>query len=327
MHRLRVRIGLRPLVFVAVGAALLSAVAISARPDDPPTFGPWSAPVNLGKVVNSSSAYDACPTISRDGLSLYFRSDRPQHSEGGFDIWVAQRDSVDDPWERPVDLGPTINGPYHEYCSTLSPNGHWLVFVSDRPVSAGGCGGQDLWISYRRDKRDTFGWETPRNLGCNSVNSAAAENGPNWFEDKATGRVLLYFSSSRPGGQGVTDIYVSEATGDEEYPFGPPVAVAELNTAFSDYQPALRKDGLEIFFASGRPGGSGYVDLWTSTRESTLDPWSAPVNLGPVVNSAYYDFHPTLSLDGTMLIFASERGGPSDGWGDLWMTTRVRVWH
>jgi len=101
---------------------LVSALAIA---QDAPRFSGWSEPVNLGPVVNAwgdwTVAYDACPTISKDGLSLYFRSNRPGH--GSFDIWVSQRDSLEEPWGVPANLGPTINGPYGEYCTTFSPDG------------------------------------------------------------------------------------------------------------------------------------------------------------------------------------------------------------
>jgi len=303
--------------------------------EDPPRFSGWSPALSLGPV--NSTSYDACPTISKDGLALYFRSDRPGSTPydppnemyRSLDIWVAQRDSAEDPWGEPVNIGPTINGPYDEFCTAFSPDGHWMIFVSYRPPSAGNCGtgagwNQDLWISHRKNKRDDFGWEDPENLGC-VVNSPQAENGPAWFEDDAYGRTWLYYSSNRPGGPGLLDIYVSEEIGDEKGNFGPPRLVTELNTAASDYQPVLRKDGREMFFASNRPGGAGSVDLWTSIRESTLDPWSTPVNLGPLVNSTASDFHPTLSFDGATLYFATERGGAPVGRSDLWMTTRSRV--
>ena len=300
------------------GLLVLGWVPLQAG-EEPPLFSAWSAAINLGPVVNSSS-YDACPTISKDGLSLYFRSNR-SGGNGDFDIWVSQRDAVEDPWGVPTNLGPTINGAFGEFCSAFSPDGHWLVFVSSRPVAAGGCGNQDLWISHRKNRRDDFGWETPRNLGCDRVNSTSMENGPALFEDPVTGRLLLYFSSSRAGGPGSLDIYVAEAEDDAKDAYGLPILVNELNTGQNDYQPVLRKDGLEIFIASARPGGSGYADLWTSTRESTLDLWSPPVNLGPLVNSDQADFHPTLSFNGTTLLFASERGGN----GDLWMSTRSKL--
>lgn len=68
----------------------------------------WDAPVNLGPVVNgSTNEYD--PSISTDGLSLYFHSMRP----GGFgyrNIWMATRPTKEDPWGTPVVLGPSVNG-------------------------------------------------------------------------------------------------------------------------------------------------------------------------------------------------------------------------
>jgi WD40-like Beta Propeller Repeat len=323
------------------GATALLGVIVAATSGDEQKFSAWSTPVNLGTLVNSPF-YDACPTISKNGLSLYFRSNRPgfQGSQANFDIWVAQRDSLEDLWKAPVNLGPTINSEYHEFCTTFSPDGHWMVFVTMRPLSAGGCGGQDLWISHRQNKRDDLGWETPRSLGC-IVNSAAPENGPAWFEDEATGRTLLYYSSGRPGGPGALDIYVTETVNDQKDNFGPPSLVAELSTSYADYQPVLSRDGLELFFASDRPGslaascppvcsppyppGTLSVDIWVTQRDTVEGPWSPPVNLGSEVNSTYWDFHPTLSFDKTTLIFASERGGAAVGWGDLWVSTRTNL--
>jgi Tol biopolymer transport system component len=198
-----------------------------------------------------------------------------------------------------------------------------MIFVSNRLVENVNRG-QDLWVSHRKDKRDDFGWETPVNLGA-TINSPMNENGPCLFNDEATGQTLLYYSSARGGGLGGLDIYVSLIVLDKDgIIVGQPSPVAGLNTNAQDYQPTLSKDGLEIIFASGRPGGSGYVDLWYSTRPSTLDPWLPPQNLGPTVNSTAYDFHPTLSWDGTTLIFASERAGGA-GWGDLYISTRTKL--
>ena len=216
-----------PRWLVVAGSAGLFVLGLTALPaaEDPRRFSAWGPAVNLGPVVNSTSL-EACPTISKDGLSLYFRSTRPGSTPydppyemyRSLDIWVAQRESVDEPWGTPVNLGPTINTPYDESCTSISPDGHWLVYVSGRPPAAGNCGtgtnwNQDLWVSHRKNKRDDFGWETPHNLGC-IVNSGAGENGPALFEDDATGKLLLYYSSGRPGGLGVLDIYVSEAEGD-----------------------------------------------------------------------------------------------------------------
>jgi hypothetical protein len=86
------------------------------------------------------------------------------------------------------------------------------------------------------------------------------------------------------------DIYVSRV---RDGSFGPAEAVAELNSAASDAQPNVRKDGREIAFASNRVAAAGQ-DLRVATRESVDDPWSAPVNLGAAVNTAAND--PALAL-------------------------------
>lgn len=49
----------------------------------------WSDPVNLGPVINSSSA-DQNPSLSKDGLALFFASNRPGGFDG-LDIYVAHR--------------------------------------------------------------------------------------------------------------------------------------------------------------------------------------------------------------------------------------------
>jgi len=88
-----------------------------------------------------------------------------------------------------------------------------------------------------------------------------------------------------------------------------------------------------MFLGSDRVGTLGAIDLWVSTRGTTQDPWSTPVNLGPVVNTTVTDARPALSFDGTTLYFQSTRPGglgPCDTPTgpcifDLWVTTRTRL--
>ncbi|HYS00626.1 MAG TPA: hypothetical protein VEO58_16525 [Gemmatimonadales bacterium] len=289
-----------------------------------PQYGPWGAPMNLGPVVNSPYN-DNSPAISKDGLSLYITSSpsppppgvRPG-GRGGADIWVSQRASTDAPWGPPVDLGPNINTGGADGVPNLSIDGHRMYFHS---TGRGGCGAADLFVSRRQDARDDFGWELPENLGC-VVNSPFADNGPVIFEDDATGITTLYFNSLRPGGLGDADIYVSTLQADGT--FGPAALVRELSSPFRDTRVAIRRDGLEIFLSTGRPGGVGSEDIWVSTRATTLDPWSPPVPLGPVVNSPSFDGGPALSFDGTELYFHSDRPGGFGGY-DLYVTTRARL--
>src|SRR6187399_1796564 len=69
-------------------------------------FSDWDVPVNLGPGVNSAFA-DQSPALSKDGLSLYFQSDRPGF--GNTDLWVSQRNGEDEPWGPAVNLGDVVN--------------------------------------------------------------------------------------------------------------------------------------------------------------------------------------------------------------------------
>jgi hypothetical protein len=271
--------------------------------------------MNLGATVNSGSS-DAGPAISKNELSLYFTSDRPGGS-GLNDIWVSQRASVDAPWGPPQNLGSIINtAAANEAVPALSRDEHWLFFNSNR---AGGFGLGDIWASYRAHTHDDFAWEAPVNLGA-GVNSAFNDAGAGFFENEG-GPALLFFGSTRPGGQGGFDIYVSAAMADGT--FGPASPVAELNSPANDQRPSVRFDGLELFLFSDDVGTLGGADLWVSTRETLSQAWSTPVNLGPTVNTASTDQQPYIAADRETLFFASNRPGGFGG-QDLYVTTRTK---
>jgi len=301
------------------GVMVLGLAALPAA-DDPPRFSDWSAPVNLGPVVNSPFA-EAGTYISKDGLSLYFGSGRP----GGvgptntMDIWVSHRDSTDEPWGPPVNLDSPVNTTDNEQTPMLSIDGHRLYFARD---GVGGYGSQDLYVSRRQHAWDDTGWRDPVNLGP-GVNTTSEENGPSIIEDDATGILTLYFSSTRDTGMGGEDIYTSTAYPGE--PFGPAVLEALLSGPYRDVRPFVQREGLEVYFDSNRPGSLGTnVDLWSSRRESLWAPWSDPVRLPDALNSTGVDARPVLSFDGTELYFHSNRLGTLGG-NDIWVCTRIRI--
>jgi hypothetical protein len=111
--------------------------------------------------------------------------------------------------------------------------------------------------------------------------------------------------------------------------FGPATAVGELNdAAANDIQPNVRKDGREIVFSSNRAGGVGGQDIWSATRASVEDAWSAPVNLGTSVNTSLGESRPSLSWHPEQLLFG--RAGPAGtgeggtGASDIYVTTREK---
>jgi Tol biopolymer transport system component len=280
-----------------------------------PMYSDWSPPVNLGPVVNSF-AEDFAPHVSKNGLSLYFTSTRPE-GFGGEDLWVSKRAGANDSWSSPLNLGGIINTDVNERSPALSRDGHRLFFATTR---GGGSGGLDIWVSWRHDTRDDFGWQPPVNLGT-QVNTTGTDAGPAYFENDEGGIPLLFLASNRTGGGGGLDIYVSGLTANGS--FDPPALVNELSGAANDLTPTIRHDGLEILIASNREGTTGAQDLWVSTRKAVGDPWSPPLNLGPVVNSSNNDNFPALSSDRQTLLFNSDRSGGSGG-SDIFMSTRSR---
>jgi WD40-like Beta Propeller Repeat len=306
-------------VAAAIVAASVATIAVAAE------YSGWSQAVRVEAIPGTDpsfngAALDGCPFVSRDGKTFYMASNRPG-GLGGIDIWVSTRESVNDAWGAPVNVGAPVNSPANDFCPTIARDGHLFYFVSNR---AGGCGGDDIYVTRLRPD----GWDTPENLGC-QVNSPANEASPFPLPERGSGPVL-YFSSNRLGGfaadaigatVGDSDLYVSESHGGV---FGPAQLVPGANSAAEDGQPNVRRDGLELFFFSTRPGTLGMADIYSATRTSTSDAWSTPINLGPNVNSAAAETRPSLSWDGTTLYFGSTRAG-GEGSTDIYVTTRERL--
>lgn len=296
---------------VVMGVMTTLSAPSAAMMDD---LGQWSSATRVEASAGTDPAFtgpslDGCPFISPDSKTFYMASNR-SGGLGGIDIWVSTRARAGDPWGAPVNLGPSINSSANDFCPTIARDGKTFYFVSNRP---GFCGGDDVFTSRLRPN----GWDEPVNLGCDTTggpNSSANEAGPFPLSEPHAGPVV-YFSSTRSGN---SDLYRSESHGGA---FGPAVLIEELSTTAQDGQPNLRRDGLEIFLFSNRPGALGN-DIYAATRASTADPWSTPVNLGPAVNSEASETRPSLSWDGTTLYFGSNRAG-GEGDADHYVTTRA----
>jgi WD40-like Beta Propeller Repeat len=281
-----------------------------------PHFSDWATAQKVDEIAGNSTevntpSLDGCPIQSPDGLSLYMASNRPRFvgdSRTDLDIWVAHRATQASPWGAPQNLGEPVNSLADDFCPTPIRGGD-LFFVS-REALPGACGMGDIYLAHSDHKG---GFREPQHLACGPAgpNSALDEQGPSYVQ--VEGVSLLYFSSG-------PDIYVSEKTGGS---FGPAASVAELNTASSDIQPNLRKDGLEVVFASNRRAGTDQ-DIYVATRASIDDPFSGPVMLSGAVNTTdKNETRPSLSWDAQTLHFGRTPG--PEGSTDIYVTTRDKL--
>ena len=298
-------------VTVAFGAAaLIASLAGIAYAHT----GAWGPPQKIDEINGNSSELntpylDGCPIQSPDGLSLYMASNRPRYvgdTRTDLDIWVAHRRNKHAPFGAPQNVASPVNSTADDFCPT--PIRHGGLFFVSRRVVPGACGGADMFFA-RFDRRN--GWSEPEHFACQSdggPNGPADEQGPSYV--RKHGEAVLYFSSG-------PDIYVSDQLADGS--FGPATPVAELNTAFGDLRPNIRRNGLEIVFDSNRSDTLGGQDLYSATRESLDDPWSTPVNLGPVLNTTNNETRGSFWRGETL--YFGRAPGP-EGSTDIYVTTR-----
>lgn len=221
-------------------------------------------------------------------------------------------------WSEPSNLGSTINTAFNEQGPTLSNDELSLYFGSDRN---GGIGGFDIWVSQRTCK--DCAWGEPTNLGP-AVNTASDETGPGLSVDGH----LLFFRSTRPGGAGLGDVYLSKRTDPkDDFGWGAPVALgSDVNTAAAEagaeFLQSAEDGAANLYFNRAPPGGTADLYYVAITRDGeTRGPAALISELSDPIAT---DQGPTLRSDGREIFFFSTRAGGIGG-ADLWTSTRRSV--
>jgi hypothetical protein len=207
----------------------------------------WGTPENLGSNINSDSD-DRAPTVSSDGLTLIFASDRG----GDLDLYTSTRSSVNDAWSPATNMGTTINSTDIDSGPSLSEDGLTLVFFSGRP---GGTGLHDLYMSTRASSMDA--WSAPTDLGA-TVNSDVLDVAP----DISCDGLRIYFHSNRNGN---LDIWLTERT-SLTAPWTTPVIIpTPVSTDENELTPSISADETTLYFSRYSPGGDA-PEIWQVTR-------------------------------------------------------------
>ena len=115
----------------------------------------WTEPKNLGRNVNSLE-WESQPSLSADGRTIYFVSDR-RTGLGRRDIWISTLDD-NGHWTKAVNAGKQINSQYDEISPFIHANNRTLYFASN---GLPGFGGYDIFFA----EKDSSGLTAPKNIG------------------------------------------------------------------------------------------------------------------------------------------------------------------
>jgi outer membrane protein OmpA-like peptidoglycan-associated protein/tetratricopeptide (TPR) repeat protein len=264
-------------------------------------------PKNLGAGVNSNES-EYFPAITADEQVLLFtRNRRDESNRAGSqeDFYISMKENGQ--WQKAINMGPPINTPMNEGAPTLSADGQALIFTAcevfgDYGPGRKGYGSCDIFFSKKNGNQ----WSKPQNIGA-PVNSNKWDSQPSYSSDGRT----LYFVSSRPGGFGDADIWVSLL--NDEGVWGEPQNLGlNVNSPEREESVFIHPDNQTLYFASNGHPGMGGMDLYVSKRNPDGS-WGQAINLGFPINTHGDENSLLVGASGTIAYFASDREGGLGG--------------
>ncbi len=247
------------------------------------------APKNLGDSVNSSSSeYYPSVTVTDDALVFTRRTGNARED------FLLSAITNKDSFNKAAPLDGDINLEPRKGAITVSQDGDWLFFAAD--IAGAGIGGFDIYKSVYTPS----GWSEQENLG-DSINTDFWESSPAISPDKRA----LYFSSTRPGGYGGADLYVSylkpNGRWTEAVNMGP-----TINTAGDEMAPFIHADNQTLYFTSDGLPGYGGSDLFV-LKKLPNGQWGIPENMGYPINTIENEGSLAVAADGYTAYYASDR--------------------
>jgi outer membrane protein OmpA-like peptidoglycan-associated protein/tetratricopeptide (TPR) repeat protein len=247
------------------------------------------SPVNVGAPVNTKES-EYFPSLTIDKKELAFTRRLHNANEDFFSSRLQNNE-----WTTATPLKGDINTSYNEGALQISQDGKWLVFTGcNRPEGFGSC---DLYLSHLQDGQ----WSAAKNMG-RKINSDQWDSQPCLSPDKRE----IYFASSRPGGYGGIDIYVTRLS-EKGFWSEPENLGPKVNTAGDEQCPFIHADNQTLYFTSNTWQGYGDDDLFFTKKDSTGNFTMIPVNLGYPINTVNKEGTLYITADGATAYYAGER--------------------
>lgn len=247
-------------------------------------------PKNLGDAVNTE-APEYLPSLTGDEKNIVFTRRVGNGRNTNEDFYESEKKNGDWSIAQPLN---GINSPYNEGAQSMTPDGGTIYFVvCDKPNGYGSC---DIYFTQKKGSA----WSEPKNAGA-PVCTNAWETQPSISADGNT----LFFTSTRVGGKGGSDIWIS--TRDKNGKWGTPVNPGDsINTPYDEKSSFIHPDGKTLYFSSPGHPGMGKDDIFYS-RKKQDGTWGKAVNLGYPINTKNDENSFIVSLNGQHAYFSSDR--------------------
>lgn len=270
---------------------------------------PYFTQVQITEFTQNSDVDDSSPLLYNDGI--VFSSDR----KSGMNLlkqkdgWTG-RDHLriyyspkkeDGSYDKPSSFSRKLNE-LNKHCGPVSINNNQQEVIFTRTSVYPGRGNVYNMQLYSAESENGRRWRKVKLLSfCkvehNYMHPALSPDGK-----------FLYFISDRPGGEGGTDLFVSERRGDK---WGRPQNLGSIvNTSGNEGFPFVGADGKLYFCSKGHPSFGGFDIFFTEQNEQGI--WQTPINVGPPINSSYDDISIFVEENGQQGLFASSRNGGDD---------------
>jgi tetratricopeptide (TPR) repeat protein len=204
-----------------------------------------------------------------------------------------------------TNLGRSINSRYDDYTPSVSADGKLLVFTSRRGDVSGGESTVDRGSDYKFFEDVFFSeWDQEAGEWSKAFPVEGKINTP--FYDAVLslapdGKSMYVY---RNNAQSAGNIFMSER--DEKGEWSEPVKLNKpVNSSYFESSISTTADGNTIYFISERPGGRGQADIYTA-KKTGLNMYSAPVNLGDVINTPFDEKFVFIHPNGKSIYFASD---------------------